>query len=149
MQPAKVPASDLPRCSQDDIHEHKALLWDSFNVQTQISRALLHAGLFPTVRREKVLLRELYNISFKTSGHVVIDHQRELLLGYQEDKIFLQGDIFIQLLIHVTVDAKSTFMFSSIKILRKFLLHRIYSTAQLQSVIEPSQVVSVGSFFPF
>lgn len=46
---------------------------------------------------------------------VVIDHQRELLLGYQEDKILLQGDIFIQLLIHITADAKSTLMLSSIE----------------------------------
>lgn len=51
---------------------------------------------------------------------VVTDCQRELLLGYQEDKILLQRDIFIKLLIHITVDAKSTLMLSSIKILRKF-----------------------------
>lgn len=58
---------------------------------------------------------------------VVVDHQREPLLGYQEDKIFLKGDIFIQLLIHITVDAKSTLMLSSIEILRKFQFHRGYN----------------------
>lgn len=46
---------------------------------------------------------------------MVIDHQRELLLGYQEDKILLQGDIFIQLLIHITADAKCTLMLISIE----------------------------------
>lgn len=55
---------------------------------------------------------------------VVIDHQRELLLGYQEDKIVLQGDIFIQLLIHIPVDAKISLMFSSVEILRKYQFHR-------------------------
>jgi len=58
---------------------------------------------------------------------VVIDHQHELLLGYQEDKILLQGDIFVQLLIHIAVDAKSTLMLSSMEIGRKFQFHRGYN----------------------
>lgn len=58
---------------------------------------------------------------------MVTDRQHELLLGYQEDKILLQRDIFIQLLIHITVDAKSTLALSSTKILRKFQFHRGYN----------------------
>lgn len=62
---------------------------------------------------------------------VVIDHQRELLLGYQEDKILLQGDIFIQLLIHITVDAKSTLMLSSIEIKKIPVSQRLQSSLVL------------------
>lgn len=74
---------------------------------------------------------------------VVIDHQRELLLGYQEDKILLQGDIFIQMLIHITVDAKSTLMLSSMEILRKFYLHRIYNPASFYFIIKTGNLASL------
>lgn len=62
---------------------------------------------------------------------VVIDHQCELLLGYQEDKILLQGDIFIQLLIHITVDAKSTLMLSSMEIKKIPVSERLQSSLVL------------------
>lgn len=67
---------------------------------------------------------------------MVTDCQHQLLLGYQEDKILLLRDIFIQLLIHITVDAKSTLMLSSIKILRKFQFHRGYNPVQLYFIMK-------------
>lgn len=75
---------------------------------------------------------------------VVIDHQRELLLGYQEDKILLQGDIFIQMLIHITVDAESTLMLSSMEILRKFYFHRIYNPAAFYFIIKTASLYLDG-----
>lgn len=43
----------LPLTYHAPFHENNALLWGSVNVQTQISQALLRAGLILTVRGRK------------------------------------------------------------------------------------------------